>query len=290
MVHYGKNILKKLIDQTEDDDFIADLIDEVERVTQHRKPSAIQSYKALEAEKQEIEAKFKKIISIISYELGSPLNSLKSMAELLMLDMSHIQNDMLVNTGEYLTAQIDALQAKMNNAIQWANLENKNYIYTPEGIDFERLINNSVRLFYELARKKAIEILIECEEEVCVTADKNMLEVIMLNLISNAIKYSKKGDTVLIRAEPAPDECLKISVIDTGIGMGTAKLQKIYDIGRPPQRGTANEHGLGLGLIVVRKMLELHQKTLHIESQRGAGSTFSFLLPMIIVDDDIEFL
>lgn len=74
------------------------------------------------------------------------------------------------------------------------------------------------------------------------------------------------------------DQHLEIRIKDTGIGMGQAKIKKIYDIERPVQRGTANEQGLGLGLIVVNKMLSLHEEALKIDSKRGVGSVFSFRL------------
>jgi len=274
-----KETLIQLIQETENMDFVRNLIHELQDQKETNKPDIFQKINELEEDKKLLEQKVSKLTSAVSYELGSPLNSLKSMADLLMLDMSNLEDKMLVSTGQYLYAQIEALQAKMQNLIAWSNLETENFVFNPKTLQAKSVIEKAFQSQIDLARKKSLQIQINCDEKQTVQADKAMLEIVLNNLISNAIKFCRKSDFIHISALPDGESQVRIMVKDKGIGMGRAKLKKVFDLGRSPQRGTANEQGLGLGLVTVKRLLELHETELEIESKRGGGASFSFVLP-----------
>jgi len=271
-----KETLIQLIQETENIGFIQNLIRELR---EPKEPNIFEEINQLKEDKKLLEQKINKLTSAVSYELGSPLNSLKSMADLLMLDMDNLEDKMLVSTGQYLYAQIEALQARMQNLIAWSNLETENFVFNPKTLQAKSIIEKSFQSQIDLARKKSLQIQINCDEKQTIQADEAMLGIVLNNLISNAIKFCRKGDFVHISALPNGENQIQIMVKDKGIGMGRAKLKKVFDLGRTPQRGTANEQGLGLGLVTVRRLLELHETELKIESKRGGGASFSFLLP-----------
>jgi signal transduction histidine kinase len=112
-----------------------------------------------------------------------------------------------------------------------------------------------------------------------VFADKAMINTILRNLISNAIKFTYPGGQIIISAEKTPDE-LKISISDNGIGIKKETIGKLFRIDENNTRiGTQNERGTGLGLILCKEFIEKHQGKIWVESELGKGSKFSFTIP-----------
>lgn len=221
-----------------------------------------------------------KFFSVVSYELGSPLNSLKSMADFLMMDVESADNPFLLESAKMLMAQIEKLQLQMGNLIEWSNMEVKNYVFTCNTFAVREILETSVQLFEKLAKTKSINLVYKTPKSILVSGDNRMLQLVVNNLVANALKFSRKGDTVELLATTEGNEAL-IQIKDTGIGMGQAKIDNLFNINRKAtQKGTANENGYGLGLITCKAILDLHRSQLNIQSEQGKGSTFSFNLPL----------
>ena len=111
-------------------------------------------------------------------------------------------------------------------------------------------------------------------------ADYNMINTVLRNLLSNALKYTTKGGTVEISSEVSGDK-VKIKVSDTGIGIQEENLEKLFRIDvNYSTRGTADEAGTGLGLILCREFIQKNNGNIEVKSTFGMGSEFSFTLPV----------
>lgn len=230
---------------------------------------------------QDLKEQLDKFYSIISLELGSPLKSLKSMVDLVQMDMESIDNPSATESVRYLNMQMEKLLFQMSNLIEWSSLQVKNYAYKPDSFDIQQVVRN-VKDFYEKqASNKGIEILFDEKPKVNVLGDKRMIQQAVSNFVSNAVKFCKKGDKIIFNIESIENK-LFISIKDTGIGMGKAKLQNIFNPSRKStQKGTSNESGLGLGMITAKAILDLHQSELQIISEQGKGTEVKFALEIL---------
>ena len=168
----------------------------------------------------------------------------------------------------------------LENLLHWSRLEEGVSNFHPEEVRVSTLVSNCLSLFGEAAANKGILVKKEINGTVICTADRIMMETIFRNLISNAIKFSNPGGTVTISVKKE-DEVIRIIVADQGIGMNPEQVHKIQFNGGFTRRGTANEKGAGMGLILVREFTHVHQGKLTIRSEPGQGSTFEVSIPCI---------
>jgi signal transduction histidine kinase len=223
--------------------------------------------------KQELE----KIYHLISYELGSPVKSLKTMADLVMTDAMTSGNGPVTESANFMHGQIEQLQQRLGNLILWADFNVKNYSFRPVAFDLTELINKSLAHFAKPAENKGIRLVPYFGLPFQVMADPAMMTAVCHNLLSNAVKFSRKGDHIGVTALPLGDLHVQVCVRDSGIGMGAAKLAAIFNAGRRNMgRGTANEAGLGLGLLVTKAILEVHESPFRLESEMGKGLSAYF--------------
>ena len=143
------------------------------------------------------------------------------------------------------------------------------------------MVNTSIQLLNSQASKKNIELVTDINSAYMVNADKNMLDTILRNLVSNAIKFTNVGGMVKVIASEV-DEMIQIGVTDTGIGLSEDDLSKLFRIDvQNSQIGTSKEKGTGLGLILCKEFVERHGGRIWVESEIGKGSQFNFTIPKI---------
>ena len=133
-----------------------------------------------------------------------------------------------------------------------------------------------------LAREKGLTLTTDLPENLPpVRADRNKLCRVLVNLLSNAVKFTPRGGRVTLAAAPAGDDGLRIAVTDTGVGIPPEDLARLFDkYEQARSRATRSEKGTGLGLYITKQLVELHGGEIHVESEVGKGSTFSFTLPI----------
>jgi signal transduction histidine kinase len=140
------------------------------------------------------------------------------------------------------------------------------------------LINEEFSILNEMALGKSIELKSLLDNRLIITADKNMIKTIIRNLISNAIKFTRKNGKVSVSASVI-NSYVEISVTDSGIGMTKETMSKLFRLdGNLSTRGTENEKGTGLGLFLCKEFVEKHGGRIWVESEYGKGSTFKFVL------------
>jgi len=218
--------------------------------------------------------------SIIAHDLRSPFNVILGMLDLLTSGYSEYTDQerqkMLLSCKNASARTIDLLE----NLLTWARVQKGSLPYSPEKFNIADVINENVHLFESAFQSKEIILKQSGEKNISTTSDRNMMNTIVRNLISNAIKFTKPGGSISIHVCYYDDDHLMVTVKDSGIGMSQQTLKSLFKIeNRMVMRGTNNERGTGLGLILSKEFIEKNSGKIWVTSVQGAGSTFNFTLP-----------
>ena len=218
-----------------------------------------------------------KLFSIISHDLKSPLYALKNIfsnAQKFDLPAEEIKSMLpdIVNDLNYTTAL-------MENLLQWAKWQMQSNSIHPQEIDVNKLVNESVQLLHLQAEAKKIKIKTKADLLVSAWADKNMISLVLRNLVSNAVKFTPEHGCIVVGINGS-SSFVEVYVRDSGLGISKEAISKIYNDGFYTTNGTNDERGTGLGLMLCKEFLEKNDGHLIIESELGTGSTFSFTLPL----------
>lgn len=217
-----------------------------------------------------------KFFSIISHDLRSPINALAGILDL--LDRGAIHPDELPTHIHELKSRFHHTRTLLNNLLDWTLLQMDKLNLQPTQIDLHRLVEENIQLL-EAIPSKDIEIENQIPENAIAYADSNTVNLVLRNLMTNAIKFTNEGGKVTIAAEARDQEWL-VSVRDNGVGMGDDVIKILFDKTAPyTTRGTANEKGTGLGLILCKEFVEKNGGRIYVESEVGKGSVFFFTIP-----------
>jgi len=156
-------------------------------------------------------------------------------------------------------------------------------------ISISRIVEDVISSFQDMAASKNITLQADiCEEELPVEADINKITVAVSNLVRNAITFTNEDGNVLVKVEPMTGHA-QVSVSDNGIGIPARDLPRVFDrFFQVESHLTRRNTGMGLGLSVAKTMIELHGGRIWVESVEGKGSTFTFLLPVKPVQDNVS--
>ena len=220
-----------------------------------------------------------KFFSIIAHDLRSPFSSLIGLSEILLEDAEELsKKDITFYASEINTASKNVLKL-LENLLQWARIQTGRMEFEPTDINLFNLVSASVSLLARNAAKKGIELINSVSDMLTVYADHNMLQSIIQNLISNAIKFTSKDGKIEIGAMLSGDN-VEIFVKDDGVGISKQDLKKIFKIDQHiTSKGTANEKGSGLGLILCKELAEKNNGDIRVSSEINKGSTFTLTLP-----------
>lgn len=218
-------------------------------------------------------------LSILAHDLRSPFTALLGISDLLLENIRVYSTDEIeVLLNHLKNASIDTF-ALLENLLKWTSTQSGKIPFKPQNLGFLDICNDILGTLKKNADAKNITIKISANDNITVFADIDMLKTVLRNLVSNAIKFTNKGGTIKINAG-ANSENVTISVSDNGIGIMPDKLSKLFDISqRQSTRGTEQESGTGLGLILCKEFVEKHGGKIWVESEAGKGSDFKFLLP-----------
>jgi len=215
------------------------------------------------------------MFSIISHDLKVPLHSLKVILQL--LGDNYQKKETIENILEELRRDINHSSELVNNLLFWAGSQFKGITFLPVIFSVHRVINDTLQIFIKQAAAKGITLEHELEE-FTVWADMNMIQVIIRNLVSNAIKFCNTGDTITISAS-ATNAVVTISVADSGPGIPPETLEKINRGQMVSTFGTAQEKGIGLGLRLCFELAQINNGLLTVQSKPEKGSIFYLALP-----------
>lgn len=217
-----------------------------------------------------------KFFSIISHDLKGPVFGVK--------ELIHLTQTGLISEEEFMgmlpevSKNLEYVAILLENLLAWTSSQLRGEYVQPQLIDLHRIIHNQKNLLDRIAGEKSIQIELEGFENTWVKADKNMLELILRNLISNAIKFSKPGSKVLVTAEEEGD-FKKLCVQDFGVGIPQENLEKLNQGISFTTRGQSNESGTGLGLLLVREYILKNGGNWSVNSTVGKGTKFCITIP-----------
>jgi len=229
-------------------------------------------------EEKRVEAIKRDFVANVSHELRTPLASIKGYAETL-LDGAMNEPDTLKNFLSIINRHAGRMAVLIEDLLTLSMLESHHLPLKLEPVNVRVLIINVVQGFEKNARDKGLKLTAEISDDIPpVTADKVMLEQVMVNLIDNAIKYTNSG-AVRVAANMA-DNMLRVDVEDTGIGIPEKDIPRIFERFYRVDKGRSRElGGTGLGLAIVKHIIQVYNGKIWVKSALGKGTTYSFVLP-----------
>jgi two-component system, sensor histidine kinase and response regulator len=217
-----------------------------------------------------------KLFSIIAHDLRGPLNSLKGLMDLLKEKrLSEIE---ISNMMHEFRRNVDYSSELVGNLLFWASSQLDGIVVTPVILPLHPLVQDTLALFSHQAGQKNVLLKDELSPSLLGIADKDMIQVVIRNLVSNAIKFCRPGDSVTVSYTLTASE-IEICVADTGIGMKEDALDKIRRKESFTSYGTAKEKGTGLGMLLCREFTEANHGRFRIESEWEKGCRCYFSLP-----------
>jgi len=228
---------------------------------------------------KEIDRMKTELVSMVAHELRSPLTSIAGFSELLLdTGTTQLQSK---EYAEIILKESNRLGDLINKFLDISRIESGKSQVHKTPIQFGQLIESILEMNMYLAERKRMKLRLNIPDNLSTLwVDREMMGEVIMNLFSNAVKYSPNGKTIVIEVEDRPEEQI-VRVIDQGYGISEKSLNKIFD---KFYRVTDNEHiqevnGSGLGLSLVKEIIELHDGAIWVESKLGQGSTFTFSIP-----------
>lgn len=228
---------------------------------------------------KELNASKDKFFSIISHDLKNPFNILLGFARLTEENIERYNKDDIKHRVERMRISAERLYALIENLLMWSQIQRGVMEYLPESIDLHTIAQDNVELLRPQAEQKQITLNMVIQEKMLVYADPSMVDTVIRNLTTNALKFTFPGGSITLSARQ-DGQHIEVSVSDTGVGIPEEGIPQLFRIDMQyTDTGTAGEKGTGLGLILCKELVEKNQGRIWVESEVGDGATFRFTLP-----------
>lgn len=226
-----------------------------------------------------------KLFSILGHDLRGPVGQVKSIVDMALA--GHLDQEEFDELLKTLKKDVDSVYLTLNNTLNWSMSQMEGFKINKVTLNLTELVDSSLQLFQPQFTEKSLKLENLMPPKVQVFADSDLIEVVVRNILINAVKFSEAGDTIKITSELSDDQILWC-VIDQGMGMTTEQITKIlaedYVI-TGSQRGTNQEKGSGLGLQVCKEFVRMNDGELIIQSKLKVGSTVCMKIPAVDSDD-----
>ncbi|MEM8965811.1 MAG: ATP-binding protein [Bacteroidota bacterium] len=216
-----------------------------------------------------------KLLSVISHDFRSPLNSLKGIINI--LDSGGLSPHEIPQLFGTLSTTVDNTTNMLDNLLKWTRNQMSGIRVTPEQFTLSKTITEVIGIQTTIAEKKGVTLKKKVDAAISVYADPEMIRLVIRNLVSNATKFTDKGDTITIEVQQQNQQVL-VTVSDTGVGISPEDMKKLFHLNNHTTYGTANEKGTGLGLVLCREFVEGNGGNIWVESELDQGTTFFFTL------------
>jgi signal transduction histidine kinase len=239
-----------------------------------------QSLRDSERKLEALNATRDKFFRIISHDLRNPFSQLLGLSDIIRRDIDHMQKDELISAIGMIYQSASTGYKLAENLLTWANAQTDNIKYLPGRINVKELILHSIETVQSQAESKMIRIDSEISEELTILADYDMADLILRNLITNAIKFTNKGGSIRVNSWKDKDMAV-ICVSDNGIGISSQQLECLFLVEKIYSTpGTEQEKGTGLGLMLSKEFVEKNNGKIWVKSEPGKGSEFFISFPL----------
>ena len=236
-----------------------------------------QELKESETELIEINETKNKLFSIVSHDLREPVRAFSNLMDL--FSQGEIQKDQFLSFIPKLKSDINYISFTLNNLLSWGQGQMKGSFTKPVTVDLENIVSTNINLLSEIAFNKSIQVLNNLEHNTIIWSDRDQIDVVVRNLLSNALKFTPKNGSVIITAIENK-QYWEVSIKDTGVGMDKQAQNKIFEYNSNiTTYGTNNEKGTGLGLILCKELIEKNKGKIWVNSTLNEGTCFTFMVP-----------
>ncbi len=228
-------------------------------------------------------------LSNIKNEINNPLASILGLA--MSIHRPNVEPEKVMHTSSLIFAEAFSLDFQLKNIFAAAEIEAGEFLLGHMKVDIETLVEGVVSSFNHVLKKKNIDLKIrsKIEEGRTFTTDSEKLQIVLSNIINNAIEYSKDDSQIEV-VSSIENNILSVSISDQGVGIPLEKQREIYDRFKQLDAGTTkSHHGHGLGLSITTAVMQLLAGNLSLESTEGKGSTFTVVIPQGDVNDNDDF-
>lgn len=220
-----------------------------------------------------------RVLSIIAHDLRNPFNVVSGFSELLLEDFHQLTPEVIET---YLTQIYNSSKngnVLLDNLLQWSRTQTGSITFEPVRLRLQLVAKETCNFLEGAALKKNISIQLEIDADLHVEADENMLKTVLRNLLSNAIKFTPENGCITVKATTI-SENVEVGVCDSGVGITAEKMPLLFNIEtNTSTKGTSNELGTGLGLVLCKEFIDRHNQKIWVESKVGVGTQFKFTLP-----------
>ncbi len=228
---------------------------------------------------QELNSAKDKFLSIIAHDIKNPFHGFLFQTELMADSSIELSTAQLVEYSKSLNRTAQNLYKLLENLLEWAQVKKGSISFTPMDIDLSKLVLECIDTINQRAAQKGITIINDVVNAQKVYADEKMIGTVLRNLLSNAVKFTRTSGNVIIKSQWIDKDIIEVSVADNGVGILEKNISRLFKIEeKVGLRGTEGETSTGLGLLLCKEFIDLHDGKIWAESELGKGSKFMFTL------------
>ena len=230
-----------------------------------------------------------KFFSIIAHDLRSPFQGLLGLTDIMIEGKEKFSPEEYNEYSHLLGEAVRSLYKLLENLLEWTQIHNGSIIYTPEIFDLTKIVSESVGSIHQRASQKGITIINEITDTYKVYSDDKLIGTILRNLISNAVKFTRRNGKVIIKSKIYDNGTMEISVEDNGVGIYENDIKKLFRMEeKVSSKGTEGELSTGLGLLLCKEFIEMQGGKIWVESEINKGSIFYFTIPAPTLNPTID--
>lgn len=243
--------------------------------------SMVLKRKYYENELAELNNMQNKLFSVIGHDLKSPLSNVLSYTDMILSEYDTFSKDSLKEFFQSIQRSANTGFDILNSLLLWSKSVQGGLPLKPELINIKEIVLEAIEQVMPLAVKKEITVSNKIDENICISADKNMTITVFRNLLSNAIKFTKPNGHIKFDASIQKASAY-FSITDDGVGMSQAQLNKLFKLDMLHiGRGTAGEKGSGFGLLICKDFVEKNGGRIEVKSKLREGSIFTLVFPFV---------
>jgi signal transduction histidine kinase len=220
-----------------------------------------------------------KLVSLISHDLRNPVASLIGSTEFLKENIDSLDKESIGKFADIINKSSHRIYSQLDELLEWAKHQSQKKVHYPVKLQLLQVLIDAREILEDTAEKKGINIHNDIAEDIFVKADPLMLRSIFQNLITNSIKYTPQGGSIIISAKEE-GEMARICVKDTGVGMTEEIKNQLFNNEFSSIAGTNNEKGTGMGLKLVDEFIKRNHGEIKVESDPDKGTTIEFTVPL----------